>query len=205
MMEKLLNYDNEHAHLINFEQLLPNGKSFFTAISSDYEGVGVVCDFLIEHGVDPNQPDKHGVYPLEHAIKINSLDLVTSLVNSNKINYNQLLINGFTYLHLAAQNKDSLILSLILEKNEIDINAVNEQGNTPLIEACKSQCIDNINLLFKKDNLDYLHCNKDGKDALGIISNSLPQIELESIKLNKEKYLNTLISSIDETQKTTNE
>ena len=58
MMERLVNYDNEHEHLIKFDKLLPKGKSFFTAICSNYSDIGAVCNFLIEHGVDPNIPDK---------------------------------------------------------------------------------------------------------------------------------------------------
>ena len=79
--------------------------------------------------------------------------------------------NYIHYLHIAAINKNSKILSLLLQKSQIDINSVNEKGETPLIEACKSKCNDNINLLFKNDSLDFLHCNKDGKDALDIILN----------------------------------
>ena len=203
MMERLVNYDNEHEHLIKFDKLLPKGKSFFTAICSDYSDIGAVCNFLIEHGVDPNTPDKDGIYPLEHAININSIDMVTSLVNSEKMNFEQ-HVNGSTYMHIAAKNKNSKILSLLLQKSQIDINSVNEKGETPLIEACKSKCIDNINLLFKNDSLDFLHCNKDGKDALDIILVSLPN-EIESIRQNKEKYHNLLISRVYEMLSSNNE
>ncbi|KAK8894590.1 hypothetical protein M9Y10_023026 [Tritrichomonas musculus] len=196
MMQKLYNYDNEHGHLINFDKFCKNGKSFFTVIVNDFPEISEVCDFLIEHGADPNKADKNGNYPLEHAIRINSLGMATSLLNSNKINLNQTK-NGFSYLHLAAQNKNSEILSLLLEKNKIDVNSVNEQGDTPLIEACKAKCIGNIKVLFKRDDIDFNHCNKDGKDALDITLISLPP-GIESIRQNKEKYRDKLISVINE-------
>ena len=196
MMQKLYKYDNEHGHLINFDKFFQNGRSFFTVIVNDFPEISEVCDFLIEHGADPNKADKNGNYPLEHAIRINSLGMATSLLNSNKINLNQTK-NGFSYLHLAAQNKNSEILSLLLEKNKIDVNSVNEQGDTPLIEACKAKCIGNIKVLFKRDDIDFNHCNKDGKDALDITLISLPP-GIESIRQNKEKYRDKLISVINE-------
>ena len=79
----------------------------------------------------------------------------------------------------------------------IDINSVNELGDTPLFEACKSKSIRNINLLFKRENLDYLHCNNKGECALDIVVQLSPN-ELEAIKQNREKYHNKLISIIEE-------
>ena len=118
-MTKLLDYDLNHDHLINFDQLLQSGKSYFIVFPSNYSDIGAVCQFLIQHGVDPNKMDKNGVYPLEIAIKINSIDFATSLVNSDKIDFNTKLKNGFSFLHIAAQNKDSSFLKLLLQKNKI--------------------------------------------------------------------------------------
>ncbi|KAK8894591.1 hypothetical protein M9Y10_023027 [Tritrichomonas musculus] len=192
MIEKIYNYDNEHDHIINFDKFFQNGRSFFTVIVNDFPEISEVCDFLIEHGADPNKADKNGNYPLEHAIRINSLGMATSLLNSNKFNLNQTK-NGFSYLHLAAQNKDPAILSLLIENAGIDINSVDERGETPLMHACRSCSIECINCLFRKDNLDYLHRNKKGKDALDIFI-PLPSDKKESIKKDRTKFHDTLCS-----------
>ena len=48
-----------------------------------------MVNFFLEHGSDPNAPDKNGVYPLQYAIVNNSKEYVISLLKSNKIDFNQ--------------------------------------------------------------------------------------------------------------------
>lgn len=192
IMDKILNYDKDHSHLIDFNKLLHNGKTYFTSITNiEYEDIP---NLLLENGADPNLPDKFGVYPLEHAIKIQSLPFVASLVNSNKINFAQ-LPNGDTYLHISARTSNTGIFSFLLETNLIDINAENMSGNTVLIEACKIQCLEIIDLLFTKDNLDFLHCNKAGIDALNIIK-LLQLDEYNEAKQSQKAYHNKISSLI---------
>lgn len=197
IMEQIIKYDEEHEKLIKFGELLPNGKSFITSIFSNYSEIKEVVEFLLLHGVDVNQTDKELISPLEHAIKINSIELVQVLVDTNKIEFQSQIKNGFTYLHLAASNKESTILSFLLQMNKIDINSVNALGETPFMIACKELNIDNINLLFHKENIDYLHCNNYGKDALDILVSLSPD-EKQSIKQSKEQFYNKLISIIND-------
>lgn len=49
-----------------------------------------------------------------------------------------------------------------------DINITNSQGETPLMCACRCRNSDIIKLLFNFDNLDFLHRNNNGEDALQI-------------------------------------
>ncbi|KAK8835758.1 Ankyrin repeat and FYVE domain-containing protein 1 [Tritrichomonas musculus] len=88
---------------INFNELLPTGESFFTLIASqksiDSDFINVnssqtaeIASFLIDHGEDPNIPDKRGFYPLEYAILLESPSFVRVLLDSNKINLNQIII-----------------------------------------------------------------------------------------------------------------
>lgn len=53
----------------------------------------------------------------------------------------------------------------------------------------------NVGLLFKDDNLDYLHCNNKGEDALDTIK-KLPLIEHEAAKQSKKAYYDKIISII---------
>ena len=90
-MNKLLNYDKENSHLIHLNELLPDGRSFFTSIYSNYDEIDEVCNFLLDHGVDPNIPDKNGFYPLEYAITLDSIDFICVLINTNKIDFTQIV------------------------------------------------------------------------------------------------------------------
>ena len=101
MMNK--SYKYEKMKTINFNELLPTGESFFTLIASqksiDSDFINVnssqtaeIASFLIDHGEDPNIPDKRGFYPLEYAILLESPSFVRVLLDSNKINLNQIII-----------------------------------------------------------------------------------------------------------------
>lgn len=211
IMKKLYNYDKEHENLIDFTKLLSDGKSFFTSIYCDCKIIKQIADFLIEQGADPNMPDENDIFPLEKAILMNSYEFALSLINSNKIDYtvkipkksnsysNKLHIyinNGFTsYLHLAAKSERNDILLLLLNRNLIDINIPDNLGNTPLIEALIYKQYEHVSFFFEKEDLDYLHKNFDGNDALSIINEKYHDIDRESIK-NKKKYLEELLKNV---------
>ena len=98
ILNVLIEFDKEHNNLIDMKKLLPNGKSFFTyrkKISNAKEYVM----FLIDHGADPNLLDDNGNYPLMKAIDLDSLDMVKSLLNSNKVNLSQKVIKIRSFVH----------------------------------------------------------------------------------------------------------
>ena len=198
-MNRIYNYDFNHSKSIDFNELNQiDEKSFFTSIRFHYDEVGDVSDFLLEHGVDPNKPDSNGVFPLEHAISIGSSDLVISLLNSERIDFSVFFGQSkMTYLHLAAMKGDGFILKLFLDKNVIDINSTDELGETPLMTACKARNIDIVDMLFQRDDLDFLHCNKEGKDAIDIIK-QLSTKEAENARKSKDDYHNKIIELINE-------
>lgn len=43
---------------------------------------GDVASFLLEHGVDPDEPDNFGEYPLKYFIENNLLRAAIALINS---------------------------------------------------------------------------------------------------------------------------
>lgn len=75
--------------MIDFSKLLPNGKSFFTSISSNFRNINEIVDFFLQHGCDPDEPDQKGVYSLEHAIKLGSYPFAHLLIQTNKIDFNR--------------------------------------------------------------------------------------------------------------------
>ena len=175
IMKILIDYDKQHDNLINFKSLLPDGTSFFTFIKGtlldkdDFPNIDNIVNLLLKNGADPNLPDKNSIYPLQHALKMKSDGFIIELLNSNKIDLkNQILRNNENYLHLAAY-QDPKIFKEFLNKNIFDINSKDPYGMTPLMIACKFKKRENVELLFKYDNLDYLSCNKNGDDALKIV------------------------------------
>ena len=192
----ILEYDEKHEHLIKMNELLPNGKTFFTIIESDFNEISKLVNFLIEKGCDPNKPDKNNIYPLEKSIEISSIDYFTILLNSGLIRYNE-CEKG--YLNIAASYLNVEYLKLLLEK--IDINSTNSNGETALFEACKYGNISAINILFQHNDLDYLHCDKNGNDALKTLMQLIPenkQYKSKNVELKRRKnYHNRLISIIE--------
>lgn len=75
--------------MIDFRQLLPNGKSFFTTISPDIDNLKEVLEYLIQHGADPNLPDKFNETSLHFVIIQSSYKYVDLLFKPNKINLSQ--------------------------------------------------------------------------------------------------------------------
>ena len=197
IMNQIFDYDEEHSHLIDFTKLLPNGKSFFTSLTNNISED--IIEFLIIHGADPNMPDKNGISPLEHAIILKSAIFAKKLIDTNKIIFSK-LEKCNSYLHIAAKFDllyNAPILNLLLNTNMIDINSVNDNGETPLMIACKAKNCSVIDLLFQKDNLDYLHCDKNGNDALRIVK-LLPINEEKEARQSKEAYHKKIISIITE-------
>ena len=205
----LIDFDSKHEHLIDFNKVI-----YLTLLKYvDNERI----EFLFKHGADPNIPDKNGYYPLEIAIRCKNDNYVSLLLESGKVDLNQKIpvkINSFqeyqkstkvkadeytSYLHLSIsrrQENENEIFKMLLDKETININIEDSKGNTPLMEACLCRNGYAIKQLFNFQELDYLHRNKQGQDALSIIdsdSNKPPQ--------NKSEYKNALMSILRKNNK----
>ena len=82
-----------------------------------------------------NIRDEEGRTPLFYLVGNNSIDNITFLLTFNpELNYKD--SEGNTLLHLAARNNLLEIVNLLLEKENINVNRVNNDFNTPLHLAC---------------------------------------------------------------------
>ena len=211
-LRKLVDYDRKNNNYIDLNRISFEGRSYFTSIKKETIESNIF-DFLLEIGADPNIPDGYGIYPLQYEFYSDFNQYILQLINSNKIDFSKRIpdldssLSAFysidmnlakkktkkytTYLHLAARNGDREILKTFLDRKLIDVNVKDDFGNTPLITACIHNKGDNVELLFKMDDLDYLHKNKEGKDALHILDPSLPEND-ESL-MNKNNYLMKLL------------
>ncbi|KAK8872183.1 hypothetical protein M9Y10_007947 [Tritrichomonas musculus] len=199
-MIMLFQYDQKHDNLIDLNKLASNGETVFTSIFSDcqdekdFSKIEVIVNFLLENGADPNIPNQRGKYPLQHAIELDSIEFVNSLIKSKKIDFSKRMKNNKTFLHLASMSSNSLILKEFLDKNLIDINVTDDFGETPLMDACRFNRVDNVSLLFKEESLDYLHRNKSGQDALEIIQD--PWQKSFILIKNKDDYCFELLNQL---------
>lgn len=177
-MGELCDFDETHENLIKFNEYLPSGKTFFTSISWSCQNIGAVVNFLVGRGADPNLPDMNGVYPVEYCFQMGNQDFMTSMMHLHNIDLSVKSsgncissLKGDTILHTLIQLNNIAMFNTVLGLNDLHIiNEENVNGDTPLLMACKSTRFNFIMALFSKDDLDYKHRNKEGKDALDILN-----------------------------------
>ncbi len=103
-------------------------------------------EVLLEYGANPNVQNKKKLLPLYYAIKKGNCKAASLLL---KVTDRDLLglkdENGNTLLHLAIDKCRELVQELLLN---IDINAANSDGNTPLHYACFNRDVEMIRLLI---------------------------------------------------------
>lgn len=215
---ELLEYDKKHNNYINVNESLSSLYSTLTGINqkafSFLLEIGFDPNIPDRHGVYLLQYTLFlDAYSFIHSIiQSNKIDikikvpiipyesyrLNNSYYNNIKFeweknsSYKIVVKNYTTYLHLAAKFSNSQILKEFLDKKLIDVNVEDDLGNTPLIDACISKRKDNILQLFKLNNIDYQHCNKEGYDALKIINPALK--DDDKVIQDKQQYLKELIN-----------
>lgn len=200
-MNLIYEFDKSHNHSIDFSQLLPDGKSFFTVMNPTLNNNGNVAYFLLKHGVDPDKPDNFGKYPLNYCIENDLNGAAVILIRTGRVDLNRRFIinisyaKNSTYLHLAASQKSSEVLAELLDLNIIDINSKNVFGETPLIFAIKNKSLNNIKLLFSKDNLEYE--KKSNNDIIEVAKRAANYFKNDEVQLKSKKdYLDYLIHII---------
>ncbi|GFQ94358.1 peptide chain release factor 2 [Trichonephila clavata] len=62
--------------------------------------------------------------------------------------------NGHTPLHLACANGSTGVVNLLLKREDIDVNAINEDGYTPLDLACKKDKAEVVTSLLKRKDIN---------------------------------------------------
>ncbi|OQR85533.1 ankyrin repeat domain-containing protein 50 [Achlya hypogyna] len=77
---------------------------------------------------------------------------------------------GTSGLHYAVMSGREAVVSLLLACSDIDVNATDNEGNTPLIHACYFNKLSIARLLAARTDLLASHCNKAGYAALHVSS-----------------------------------
>lgn len=134
----------------DFQNCLPNGKSFFTMVNQSHPKIVDIYILFLNCGVNPNAPDVNNCYPFEYAIMTNNVKLVQRLIQSNKIEYNTKLSNNNTYLHVAAETSQ-VMYNCLLQTSYFDANAKNILGITPS-EIAKNKAYRPVSNSFSTNN-----------------------------------------------------
>ncbi|CAH8678264.1 unnamed protein product [Schistosoma haematobium] len=91
-----------------------------------------------------------GLTPLRVAIKENDEETVQSLVTMDNIKATEKDEDGNTVLHLVLGDTSAKILSLLLDNlQSLDVNALNNKGESPLHIACRNNSMECIEKLLK--------------------------------------------------------
>ena len=117
-----------------------------------------IVDLLIKKKVNPNATDNDGYTVLHIAIFNNAVDVIERLLDEPniKVNLREKKI-GITPLHLAAYFKSDKISSMLIA-NKAEVDATDNNGETPLVYAASS------NALYVTDQLLKAKANTNRKN-----------------------------------------
>jgi len=139
---------------------------------------------LIQAGIDPKAVAKDGGNAFLFATRptrfhTNDLTFYYYLEEKLGINPNVSTISGMNPLHNVARSKDQAIIEYFIKK-KVDVNQADEQGDTPLMLAARSQQDAKLFHLFFEHAKKINHQNKLGQSALtyGLMNKSQEAINI---------------------------
>uniref|UniRef100_A0A673A2Z1 Euchromatic histone-lysine N-methyltransferase 2 n=1 Tax=Sphaeramia orbicularis TaxID=375764 RepID=A0A673A2Z1_9TELE len=112
-------------------------------------GLLEVCYMLVQAGAQLDAQDKEMRTPLLEAIINNHLEVARYLVQSGACVYH-VEEDGYTGLHHAAKLGNLEIVTLLLETGQVDVNAQDSGGWTPIIWAAEHKHVDVIKALLNR-------------------------------------------------------
>uniref|UniRef100_A0AAY4E8H8 Euchromatic histone-lysine N-methyltransferase 2 n=1 Tax=Denticeps clupeoides TaxID=299321 RepID=A0AAY4E8H8_9TELE len=111
------------------------------------KGLLEVCYLLVQAGAKVDAQDKTLRTPLLEAIVNNHIDVVKFLIQSGACVYHE---DGSTGLHHAAKLGNLDVVNLLLGTGQVDVNAQDSGGWTPIIWAAEHRHIDVIRALLDR-------------------------------------------------------
>ena len=114
-----------------------------------FKGQDEYMSILLQNNVDINAYDKFNRIPLNYAIMEGQLNSAYYLLESGS-NINTKDIDGNTLLHYAVSSKgNSLLFSIMLIDRKINLNEINNEGDTALMLIAKKNPKENVRLIIK--------------------------------------------------------
>ena len=114
-----------------------------------FKGQDEYMSIFLQNNVDINAYDKFNRIPLNYAIMEGQLNSAYYLLESGS-NINTKDIDGNTLLHYAVSSKgNSLLFSIMLIDRKINLNEINNEGDTALMLIAKKNPKENVRLIKK--------------------------------------------------------
>jgi hypothetical protein len=168
---------------INVNAINTIGRTALLDATLDIAGLGgqnraalqEIIEMLLGSGADPNiMTVVDGRTALGNAVRNNDVKLARLLVD-NGADVNQRRFNGQTYLSQAAWSQQAEVLAYLLSLPNVDIDAVDNNGQTALILAVRSSplYVRRIAAMLLEAGIDPLVKSKDGRTARQYADNPL--------------------------------
>uniref|UniRef100_A0AAQ4QSN0 Euchromatic histone-lysine N-methyltransferase 2 n=1 Tax=Gasterosteus aculeatus aculeatus TaxID=481459 RepID=A0AAQ4QSN0_GASAC len=110
-------------------------------------GLLEVCYILTQAGAQVNAQDKDRRTPLLEAIINNHIEVAHYLIQNGASVYHE---DGYTGLHHAAKLGNLEIVNMLLETGQVDVNAQDSGGWTPIIWSAEHKHVDVIKVLLNR-------------------------------------------------------
>ena len=122
---------------------------------------------LVKRGFSPDRIDQNGRTAMTIALGNGDVEMVRMLLGTRQVDINRKYMNNETLLHLATLNsKASNCLRLLVLYPNIDINARDSKGNTPLHLAACTQTLNAVDILLRDPRVKKNATNIEGLTAL---------------------------------------
>uniref|UniRef100_A0A674P3G7 Euchromatic histone-lysine N-methyltransferase 2 n=1 Tax=Takifugu rubripes TaxID=31033 RepID=A0A674P3G7_TAKRU len=108
-----------------------------------------ICYMLVQAGANVDAQDKDLRTPLVEAIINNHIEVARYLIQSGACVYH-VEEDGYTGLHHAAKLGNLEIVNMLLETGQVDVNAQDSGGWTPIIWAAEHKHLDVIKVLLNR-------------------------------------------------------
>ncbi|XP_063923115.1 uncharacterized protein LOC135137411 [Zophobas morio] len=167
----------------------------YAAVSKDDNSA--IIELLVHMGLDSSNKDDNGMTPLHIACCQWQARNVQVLLKSSNVNSAD--NNGMTALHHAVKtwNNNIEVIALLTSNDNINVNAQDHLGKTPLHLACEENQVDNVRILLDKDaNVNIL--SKENMNALHYASNSWKE-KVEIVNLLIDRHIDVNAKTISGT------
>ncbi|XP_062711314.1 uncharacterized protein LOC134289471 [Aedes albopictus] len=159
----------------------------FAALSGNME----IVQMLIEnYAADVNAQDNDGNTPVLLAAKQNDWRMVQMLIDKDSKYFADYKIankNGKALIHFAAKAGYMGTVKMLIESYAADVNAQDNDGNTPVLVAAKNNEWEMVKMLIDKDSkyfADYKIANKNGETLIHFAARD----NMEMVKILIDDY-----------------
>ena len=161
---------------------IPNCYHMALQIATEQGYLRLVELLLMVNGIDPNS-EPYQCPPLVIAAERDHSTIVELLLSTAKVDPNIRSVDGETALHVAAREGHGSIVKQLLDRDDVDLNAVGGPlGRTALMEACDQEgALDVVKLFLEKEDIDVNQQSSVGwysALSLAVGSNNLEVAEL---------------------------